>query len=152
TDMDNTVNGYGGESHAPFKGATKKGVMGANYGVKLAAVTDGLSNTIFVAELRAGLAPSDGPGVWAVGFGGMSLCCEARSYDPGPNSTFMVPPGNCDDGGDENQTCWTIATQFPNRGQLGMPCNCSQGTTVGSPGANNVGSQSRSMHPGGVNI
>ena len=83
--MDNTVNGNGGESHAPFKGATKKGVMGANYGVTLAAVTDGLSNTIFVAEMRAGLVTSDGRGVWAMGFGGSSLCCEARSYNPGPN-------------------------------------------------------------------
>ena len=46
----------------------------------------------------------------------------------------------------------TFAAQFPNRGQLGMPCNCSQGTTVGNPGQNNVGGQARSMHPGGVNI
>jgi prepilin-type N-terminal cleavage/methylation domain-containing protein/prepilin-type processing-associated H-X9-DG protein len=153
TDMDNTVNGYGGETHAPFKGATKKGVMGANYGVRLAAVTDGLSNTIFIAEMRSGLVTSDGRGVWAMGMGGSSLCCEARSYDSGPNSNFMVSgPPNCDDGGDENQTCWTFAAQYPNRGQLGMPCNCSQGTTVGSPGQNNVGSQARSMHPGGVNI
>jgi prepilin-type processing-associated H-X9-DG protein len=151
--MDNTVNGYGGESHAPFKGATKKGVMGANYGVKLANVTDGTSNTIFIAEMRAGIATSDGRGVWAMGMGGSSLCCEARSYDPGPNSTFMVAgPPNCDDGGDETQTCWTFAAQFPNRGNLGMPCNCTQGTVVGSPGQNNVGSQARSMHPGGVNI
>src|SRR5262249_30892316 len=107
-------------------------------------VTDGLSNTMFVAEMRAGLATSDGRGVWAMGFGGSSLCCEARSYNPTPNSTFQVIP-KCKDCGDETQTCWTIATQFPNRGQLGMTCNCDNG-------ANNVGGQSRSMHPGGVNI
>jgi prepilin-type N-terminal cleavage/methylation domain-containing protein/prepilin-type processing-associated H-X9-DG protein len=151
TDMDNTVNGNGGQSHAPFSGATKKGVMGANYGVKLAEVTDGLSNTMFVAEMRAGLATSDGRGVWAMGFGGSSLCCEARSYNPGPNSTFMVSP-KCDDGGDETQTCFTLKTTFPNRGLLGMPCNCSTGTQVGKSGQNNVGGQARSMHPGGVNI
>jgi prepilin-type N-terminal cleavage/methylation domain-containing protein/prepilin-type processing-associated H-X9-DG protein len=144
TDMDNTVNGQGGESHAPFSGATKKGVMGANFGVRLAEVTDGLSNTMFIAEMRTGLTTSDGRGVWAMGFGGSSLCCEARSYNPGPNSTIMVTPPGCDDGGDENQTCWTFATQFPNRGQLGMPCNCSK--------SNNVGGQSRSQHPGGVNV
>ena len=153
TDMDNTVNGNGGESHAPFKGATKKGVMGANYGVTIAAVTDGLSNTIFVAEMRAGLVTSDGRGVWAMGFGGSSLCCEARSYNYGPNANFMVPgPPNCDDGGDETQTCFTFAAQFPNRAQLGMPCNCTTGTSVGSPGQNNVGGQARSLHPGGVNV
>jgi prepilin-type N-terminal cleavage/methylation domain-containing protein len=143
TDMDNTVNGQGGESHEPFPGATKKGVMGGNYGVKLQEITDGLSNTVFVAELRAGLATSDGRGVWAMGFGGSSLCCEARSYNPGPNSTYMVSP-KCNDGGDEIQTCFTIATQFPNRDKLGMPCNCSK--------SNNVGGQARSLHPGGVHI
>jgi prepilin-type N-terminal cleavage/methylation domain-containing protein/prepilin-type processing-associated H-X9-DG protein len=144
TDMDNTVNGNGGETHAPFAGASKKGVMGANYGVRLQEVTDGLSNTAFVAEMRAGLATSDGRGVWAMGFGGSSLCCEARSYNPGPNATFMVFP-KCKDGGDETQTCFTIASRFPNRGQLGMPCNCATGN-------NNVGGQARSMHPGGVNV
>src|SRR5262249_9522626 len=118
TDMDNTVNGQGGESHAPFAGATKKGVMGANYGVRLAEVLDGTSNTAFVAEMRAGLATSDGRGVWAMGFGGSSLCCEARSYNPGPNANFMVPAPTCDDGGDETQTCFTIAARFPNRDRL----------------------------------
>jgi prepilin-type processing-associated H-X9-DG protein len=86
-----------------------------------------------------------------MGFGGSSLCCEARSYNPAPNSTFMVSP-KCDDGGDETQTCFTIKTTFPNRGLLGMPCNCSTGTQVGKGGQNNVGGQARSMHPGGVNI
>jgi prepilin-type N-terminal cleavage/methylation domain-containing protein/prepilin-type processing-associated H-X9-DG protein len=144
TDMDNTVNGQGGESHAPFPGATKKGVMGANYGVRLQEITDGLSSTAFVAEMRAGLTTSDGRGVWAMGFGGSSLCCEARSYNPGPNSTYMVSP-KCDDGGDETQTCYTFATQFPNRGTMGMPCNCAKGN-------NNSGGQARSQHPGGVNV
>jgi prepilin-type N-terminal cleavage/methylation domain-containing protein/prepilin-type processing-associated H-X9-DG protein len=143
TDMDNTVNGYGGESHAPFSGATKRGVMGANFGLALRDVVDGTSQTAFIAEMRAGLTTSDGRGVWAMGFGGSSLCCEARSYNPTPNATFMVSPG-CDDGGDEIQTCWTFAKQFPNRNLLGMPCNCSK--------ANNVGGQARSLHPGGVNV
>jgi prepilin-type processing-associated H-X9-DG protein len=154
TDMDNTVNGYGGNSHAPYSPATKVGVMGANFGFQLKDITDGVSNQIFIAEMRAGITTSDGRGVWAIGFGGMSLCCEARSYNSGPNSNFMVPggPPNCDDGGDENQTCWTFASQFPNRDKLGMPCNCSTGTTVGKGGLNNVGGQARSLHPGGVNV
>src|SRR5262249_48060030 len=71
------------------------------------------------------------------------LCCEARSYNPTPNATFMVKPG-CDDGGDETQTCRFIAAQFPNRDKLGMPCNCSK--------ANNVGGQARGTHPGGGNV
>jgi prepilin-type processing-associated H-X9-DG protein len=57
----------------------------------------------------------------------------------------MAPSGTCDDGGDETQTCYMFASQFPNRGQLGMPCNCTNGN-------NNAGGQARSLHPGGVNV
>jgi prepilin-type processing-associated H-X9-DG protein len=144
TDADHLVNGYGGEPSDAFPGAPKKGVMGINFGVKLAEVTDGLSNTAVIAEMRAGLTTVDGRGVWAIGFEGMSLCCHAKSYNPTPNAKFMVPPPNCDDGGDETQTCFAFASMFPNRGQLGMPCNCSK--------SYNSGGQARSLHPGGVNI
>jgi prepilin-type processing-associated H-X9-DG protein len=97
------------------------------------------------AELRVGLTTVDIRGTWAVGFQSASLCCEARPYNPTPNAPNMQPQGVCDDGGDETQSCWAFAPQFPNRGQLGMPCNCTQGTF-------NSGGQARSMHPGGVNI
>jgi prepilin-type processing-associated H-X9-DG protein len=120
-------------------------MMGANFGTTIRSVTDGLSNTIAIAEMRAGLVTSDGRGVWALGFAGSSLCCEAKDYNPTPNCTNMAPPPTCDDGGDETQTCWTFAAQFPNRAQLGMPCNC-------DGGANNAGGQARSQHPGGVNV
>ena len=145
TNADNVVNGLGGEDNAPFPGLSKRGVMGANFGVRLADVTDGLSNTAVIAELRAGLATIDGRGVWAMGFQGMSLCCEARPYNPTPNSNSMQPNGACGDGGDETQTCYAFAPQFPSRDRLGMPCNCSQGTF-------NSGGQARSLHPGGVNV
>jgi prepilin-type N-terminal cleavage/methylation domain-containing protein/prepilin-type processing-associated H-X9-DG protein len=145
TDTDHMVNGQNGESSSPYPGASKRGMMGANFGTSIAAVTDGLSNTIAVAEMRAGLTTSDGRGVWALGFSGSSLCCEAKDYNPVPNSMNLAPFGNCDDGGDETQTCWTFAAQFPNRGKLGMPCNCDDG-------ANNAGGQARSQHPGGVNV
>ena len=49
-------------------------------------------------------------------------------------------------GGDEIQGCFAFAPQFPDRGLLGMPCNCTQGV-------NNSGGQARSMHAaGGVNV
>ncbi len=143
TDSDNTVNGYGGESHAPYKGQTKKGVMGANFGVRFQEVTDGLSQTLFIAEIRTGITTSDGRGIWAMGFAGMSLCCEARDYDPTPNNMITQPFGVCDDGGDETQTCWTIVAQNIFPASKGMACNCTQGN-------NNSGSQARSFHPGGV--
>jgi len=146
TDTDHMVNGQDGNGSSPYKGASKKGMMGANYGVRIAAVTDGLSNTIATAEMRAGLATSDGRGVWAMGFAGASLCCEAKIYNPTPNCQNFAPgwPSNCDDGGDETQTCWTLAARGINPGALGMPCSCVP--------ARNAGGQARSLHPGGVNV
>lgn len=145
TDADHMVNGTNGETSAPFKGASKRGMMGANFGVTIAQVTDGLSNSAMIAEMRAGLTSIDIRGTWAIGFEGASLCCHAKNYNPTPNSTFMAAAGNCDDGGDEIQTCFAFAPQFPNRGQLGMPCNCTQGVY-------NSGGQARSLHAGGVNV
>ena len=145
TDSDHTVNGFFGETSAPFKGYSKRGMMGANFGVSISDATDGLSNTAMVAEMRAGIATVDNRGVWAMGFAGASLCCEARPYNPTPNSNLMVPPGNCDDGGDETQNCFAFAPLFPTRDKMGMPCNCTQGNY-------NSGGQARSMHPGGVNV
>jgi len=153
TDTDHTVNGQDGNDSSPYGsnngvlGASKKGMMGANYGVKIAAVTDGLSNTIATAEMRSGLTTSDGRGVWAMGFAGASLCCEAKDYNPTPNNRNQAPgwPTNCDDGGDETQTCWTLPLRGITPGPLGMPCNCTQGNR-------NAGGQARSLHPGGVNV
>ena len=59
--------------------------MGANFGVAFSAITAGLSNPIFVAEMGAGPTTSDGRGVWAMGLGGSSLkrCrCELLTVDP----------------------------------------------------------------------
>jgi prepilin-type N-terminal cleavage/methylation domain-containing protein len=47
---DGLTNGNDGTTSDPYPGSSKKGMMGANYGVKIAEVTDGLSNTIAVAE------------------------------------------------------------------------------------------------------
>jgi prepilin-type N-terminal cleavage/methylation domain-containing protein/prepilin-type processing-associated H-X9-DG protein len=155
TDGDHTVNGQDGNDSAPFGtnkklgivGASKRGMMGVNFGVRIAQVTDGLSNSIATAEMRSGLATSDGRGVWAMGFGGSSLCCETRPYNPTPNAQNIAPgwPNNCDDGGDETQTCWTLAAQGINPAAKGMPCNCTQGNR-------DAGGQARSLHPGGVNV
>jgi prepilin-type N-terminal cleavage/methylation domain-containing protein len=147
TDGDHTVNGQDGTNSNPYPGTSKKGMMGVNFGVRLAAVTDGLSNSIATAEMRSGLTTSDGRGVWAMGFGGASLCCETRPYNPTPNAPNQAPgwPGNCDDGGDETQTCWTLVAQGINPAAKGMPCNCTQGNR-------DAGGQARSLHAGGVNV
>ncbi len=144
TDSDHTVNDNPGASNAPFSGVPKHGVMGVNYGASIAQITDGTSNTAIVAEMRAGLATADGRGVWAMGFAGSSLCCETRPYNPTPNAMNWAGT-NCDDGGDETQTCFALAQVMPGYAKMGMPCNCTQGN-------NNSGGQARSLHPGGVNV
>ncbi len=45
TDSDHTVNGVQGTSNAPFKGTSKRGVMGVNFGVTLGAVSDGTGHS-----------------------------------------------------------------------------------------------------------
>src|SRR5262249_31096244 len=55
TDGDHNVNGQDGNTSSPFKGSSKRGMMGVNFGVRLASVTDGLSNSIATAEMRSGL-------------------------------------------------------------------------------------------------
>jgi prepilin-type N-terminal cleavage/methylation domain-containing protein/prepilin-type processing-associated H-X9-DG protein len=145
TDADHVVNGNFGETAGPFPGSSKRGMMGANFGVTIAQVTDGLSNTAMVAEMRTGITSIDIRGTWAMGFQSASLCCEARPYNPTPNAPNMALGTKCNDGGDETQTCYAFAARFPNRGQLGMPCNCSKGNF-------NSGGQARSLHAGGVNI
>ncbi len=144
TDGDNTVNGQPGSTHAAYKGATKRGMIGINFGSRISDVTDGLSNTAMVAEMRVGLNSIDGRGTWAIGLSSMSLCCESRDYNPTPNNIIWAGP-NCDDGGDETQFCYAVIQSFPNLAATGMPCNCNKGN-------NNSGGQARSFHAGGVNV
>src|SRR5262249_15117115 len=67
-------------------GMVSSPLMSANYGAKIVAITDGTSNTIMVAELRAGLSAIDPRGVWALGFPGSSIVNAGRaSYNPTPN-------------------------------------------------------------------
>jgi prepilin-type processing-associated H-X9-DG protein len=123
----------------------KGGVMGLNYGVKLAAITDGTSNTAMIAELRVGLSSMDIRGTWAIGLGMASLAGHAKPYNPTPNNKNGFPPPNCGDGGDEMQDGPVLGMFFPNAAQQAMGFNCGSGMY-------NSGGQSRSMHPGGVNV
>ncbi len=119
-------------------------MMGANFGLTIAQVTDGLSNTAMIGELRSGLNSMDIRGTWALGMTGASMCGHAKDYNPTPNNKNGIPYPNCDDGGDELQTSGVFAPMFPNAGALGMGMNCGN--------ANNSGGQVRSLHPGGVNV
>jgi prepilin-type N-terminal cleavage/methylation domain-containing protein/prepilin-type processing-associated H-X9-DG protein len=118
-------------------------MMAANYGCRIVDVTDGSSNTIMVAEIRAGISPLDPRGVWALGFPSSSIVNAGRdATNPTPNN--LLGDGAASSGqGDEIQTC--NAFWVPTMGsQFGM--GCLTGGTVMTSG------QSRSKHPGGVNV
>jgi len=144
TDLDHTLNGVDGVRYDPFPGLPKVGMMGLNFGSTISQVTDGLSNTAAIGELRAGLNTMDIRGTWAVGLGMASLCGHAKPYNPTPNNKYGLPSPNCNDGGDEIQAAPAFAPQFPNAAAQGMGFNCGGGMY-------NSGGQSRSMHSGGVN-
>ncbi len=145
TDPDHQLNGLDDLGAAPYPGMTKTGVMGLNFGVKLSAVTDGLSNTAFVGELRVGLSSMDIRGTWALGLAMASLCGHAKPYNPTPNNKNGFPWPNCNDGGDEMQDGPILGPLFPTANLQAMGFNCGGGMY-------NSGGQCRSMHPGGVNI
>jgi prepilin-type N-terminal cleavage/methylation domain-containing protein/prepilin-type processing-associated H-X9-DG protein len=145
TDPDHQINGIEDAGASP-KASGHVGMMGENFGSTIASVTDGLSNTAAVAELRAGLTTIDVRGVWAMGLGMASLAGHAKSYNPTPNNLkgFNIAQG-CNDGGDEMQAGPALGLQVPNAAQQGMGFNCGGGMY-------NSGGQSRSLHPGGVNV
>ncbi len=151
TDPDHVMNGVdglvssSGHPYLPFPGVSKSGMMSLNFGTTIAGVTDGLSNTAAIAELRVGLGSMDIRGTWAIGLGSASLAGHAKNYNPTPNNKLGLPPGNCNDGGDEMQAGDVMGMLYPKAAQQGMGFNCSGGNF-------NSGGQSRSLHAGGVNV
>ncbi|HEX4588749.1 MAG TPA: DUF1559 domain-containing protein [Gemmataceae bacterium] len=117
-------------------------MMSGNYGAKIADVADGSSNTIMVAELRAGISPLDPRGVWALGFPGASIVNAGRdNTNPTPNN-FLGTSGQ----GDEIALCQNVSNAFwtPDLGPtFGMGCT--------GNGKEMTSGQSRSLHTGGVN-
>ncbi len=145
TDPDHQIGGIEDPGASPTASG-HVGMMGLNFGSTIASVTDGLSNTAAVAELRVGLTTADVRGVWAMGLGMASLAGHAKPYNPTPNNLkgFNIIQG-CNDGGDEMQAGPVLGQQVLNAAQQGMGFNCGSGMY-------NSGGQSRSMHPGGVNV
>lgn len=114
-----------------------KGVMGYRYSSRSSDIQDGASNTILCGELRAGVAPEDPRGVWALGGAGTSgaaACGIVLGNDRGPNAPAS---------GDSIEGCSGILTASE-LDELKMPCQS------GSAGNNQA--TFRSMHAGGVNV
>ena len=123
--------GKGGYGTVNYQNGAIGGLFGNNSATKVVTVTDGLSNTLCLSELKyrtpSGTGPSfeDSRGVWAYGTMGGNVF----SSQTGPNSGT-------------NDLVWGCRN-FPAEG---MPC--SQG---GSPFVANYAA-ARSYHTGGVNV
>lgn len=110
--------------------------MGAvNVTRKIAQIPDGTTNTIMLAEMRAGLSQRDRRGVWAMGMCGSNLHCRhAFNGVHGPNT--------CAAGGDDTYGTPDIIEDV---GQETLRAECMD-TDTDRSGQSTV----RSLHPGGV--
>jgi prepilin-type processing-associated H-X9-DG protein len=150
-DFDHQSNGHIWASQnfnlAGQNGVISSPMMGNNYGARIAEIKDGMSNTIMVAELRAGLTSVDPRGVWAMGFPGASIQNAGRgAWYPSPNNAVGGDPSpfGGSGAGDELEDGMLYCTDPRTALVDHMGC-------LGT-GTNMLSAMSRSMHPGGVNV
>jgi prepilin-type N-terminal cleavage/methylation domain-containing protein/prepilin-type processing-associated H-X9-DG protein len=120
-----------------------RGIMGANSSLRVDDIKDGASNTILVAEIRAGLIPQDTRGIWAMA-GACPSALWAHGYfgnDNGPNA-----PNSGLQNGDGPLACDDVQKAVGGAAALakmGMSCAADYW---------NYQQTARSMHSGGVNV
>ena len=119
----------------------KHGVMGPGKCMKTEEIIDGASNTIMVAELRAGVASCDPRGTWSLGGPGPSAiaACGYMGDCRGPNSK--------NNAADDIYGCEKIDQFFDYDDLVTLGMECSNGDTALKW---NAQATSRSTHPGGV--
>jgi prepilin-type N-terminal cleavage/methylation domain-containing protein/prepilin-type processing-associated H-X9-DG protein len=138
----NGVLNHLGDSVGPnsngWKTGWMRGAMGCNVSTAIDFMRDGSSNTILLAEVRAGLAAIDRRGTWAMGApGASSLFAHANDDGIGPN--------NCMTRTDNILGCADViaaVTQEKMQQECMTCCDTCQGTQ-GTP---------RSRHPGGIHV
>ena len=140
----NTGGGWISESvNARSTDGYRGGIMVINGGTNMNSVTDGLSNTVLINEIRVGLVAVDRRGVWAMGVGGASLTGALGYGDCGT-------PNDVNDKSDDIEDCTQVKAAFPGVNiatKFKMGCsedNASQNWPNWQAGA-------RSQHTGGVN-
>ena len=118
----------------------RRGIAGVNVSVKIAAVTDGMSNTLLAGELNVGVNERDRRGTWAMGTAGASvLQWHGWSGDAnGPNYCEKTR-GNADD----VEGCDLLFRALGNTGLIGECMSCWRPCP-------SYQAAPRSEHPGGV--
>jgi prepilin-type N-terminal cleavage/methylation domain-containing protein/prepilin-type processing-associated H-X9-DG protein len=123
-----------------------RGIMGANCSVTMAEIKDGASCTVLLGEVRAGVAPADPRGVWAMSGGASALWGHGAQQgmdDFGPNNNSK----EADDvlGCGDVRAAWGDMPfdSDPHLMKEGMPCYGGRG--------GNVQIGMRSLHLAGAN-
>jgi prepilin-type N-terminal cleavage/methylation domain-containing protein len=116
-----------------------RGVMGANTALSIKQIEDGTSNTVLLAELRAGLSVSDRRGIWAMGMAGASSVWAHATDD-------CIGPNSCLPGADNILGSARTVAEI---GESTMLQNC---MAVGSGGTASNQAAPRSQHIGGVMV
>jgi prepilin-type N-terminal cleavage/methylation domain-containing protein len=128
TPKDNSA--AGGAATSGWLNPQIRGIMGSGCALTTNQITDGLSHTVLLGEIRAGLAPCDSRGVWAMS-GACPSSLWATAYflgdDYGPNC--LTPKA------DDVLNCGTLEVQYGGSGgasdvkgedaliNLWMPCS-----------------------------
>lgn len=118
-----------------------RGVMGANASIGIQEMRDGTSNTVLLAEVRAGLSAIDPRGCWALAGPASSLWAHGSSYHGDANG-----PNCARWGGDNFPSCPELVDQFGDQKLLEMRMHCY--SNANAVPFNQQGA--RSMHRGGV--
>jgi prepilin-type N-terminal cleavage/methylation domain-containing protein/prepilin-type processing-associated H-X9-DG protein len=121
------------------------GVMGANMSLGLTEIKDGSSNTLLLAEIRAGITSYDSRGVWA-----MSGACPSALWAHGSWGDDNGPDSN-QPKADDCLACGDIKTAMGGTvalARMGMACSEDNGPSCWP----NWQQTARSMHRNGVNV
>lgn len=127
---------------------SNRGVMGPGESLRATDISDGASNTILIAELRAGVTSADPRGTWALGGPGASaiaacgwdegsnLSSRTEGLDKGPNAKDKNKLSNY---GDQINT----SLDYNNQELYDLKMQTRKGNA-------NIQATTRSMHAGGV--
>lgn len=119
------------------------GIAGVNRTFAPAAIKDGLSHTIAVVEIRAGIDPLDPRGVWSLGQVGSSATARNGKFEGASRPNHLNPS-------EEFIGCTKLTEKYSEEGLLNleMPCSVPQSLTL----EGNAQQTARSLHRYGVNV